>query len=43
MLDIPHGVCGPSEWAGRRGRYPSTGMDCSKSDPKSSLYKGGKW
>lgn len=26
-----------------RGCYPSTGMDCSKSDPNSSLYKGGKW
>lgn len=43
MLDIPHGVRGPSERDGWRGRYPSTGMDCSKSDPKSSLYNGGKW
>lgn len=28
---------------GKAAGYPSTGMDCSKSDPKSSLYKGGKW
>lgn len=28
---------------GRATGYPSMGMDCSKSDPKSSLYKGGKW
>lgn len=31
-----------STWGGG-ACYPSTGMDCSKSDPNSSLYKGGKW
>lgn len=39
LLHIPHsGHTGT--W---QGCYPSTGMDCSKSDPNSSLYKGGKW
>lgn len=42
----PQTVGTPAPGGGRAGespRYPSTGMDCSKSDPNSSLYKGGKW
>lgn len=42
MLDIPHGVKSPGR-DGRGKRYPSMGMDCSKSDPNNSLYNGGKW
>ncbi len=43
MLDIPHGCELPRIGVGAGKRYPSTGMDCSKSDPNNSLYNGGKW